>query len=207
MDYASFLHYISSCKDPVILVEGTRNLPDADRPALLRLAEMLAGRLPRAIFRTGNATGSDEAFAEGVCRVDASRLQYILPSSGMGNSRKNPSAYSVAVENISSVEEPELVYRTKQATPANARLIDRFVQREKGQAYAKSLYLLRDTLKVTGSAEQGLAPASLGIFYVDRSREGGGGGGTGHTLRVCEQAGVPVILQEEWMQWLRENVQ
>ncbi|MBL0065503.1 MAG: hypothetical protein IPP38_10940 [Bacteroidetes bacterium] len=100
-----------------------------------------------------------------------------------------------------------LVYRTKQATPANARLIDRFVQREKGQAYAKSLYLLRDTLKVTGSAEQGLAPASLGIFYVDRSREGGRGGGTGHTLRVCEQAGVPVILQEEWMQWLREIVQ
>lgn len=26
-------------------------------------------------------------------------------------------------------------------------------------------------------------------------------GGTGHTLRVCQQEGVPVAFQDSWMEW------
>jgi hypothetical protein len=26
-------------------------------------------------------------------------------------------------------------------------------------------------------------------------------GGTGHTIRVCQQEGLPVIYQDEWSAW------
>ncbi len=26
-------------------------------------------------------------------------------------------------------------------------------------------------------------------------------GGTGHTIRVCQRPGVPVVFQDEWMKW------
>ena len=65
---------------------------------------------------------------------------------------------------------------------------------------AKMLYLLRDTLKVTGSNALKLAPAACGIFYVNASDPLSGG--TGHTIRVCVQNRLPVIDQEVWQKWV-----
>ena len=40
---------------------------------------------PQAMFRIGNALGTDEAFAEGVRNVDPSRLVWTQQRSGMGS--------------------------------------------------------------------------------------------------------------------------
>ena len=66
-------------------------------------------------------------------------------------------------------------------------------------ATSKATYLLRDTLKVTGSEALGLAPAVLGIFFVNEAEPSGGG--TGHTIRVCGVQDVPVATQTEWGSW------
>ena len=65
----------------------------------------------------------------------------------------------------------------------------------------KTRYLLRDTLKVAGSPEQGLRPAAAGIFYVHEDDPMSGG--TGHTIRVCLRLSVPVYVQSQWRAWLR----
>jgi hypothetical protein len=67
---------------PVVLLEGTREVPSEDVVKLMALARRLAIAYPHAIFRSGNATGSDEAFAEGIRSVDPARLELVLPVSG-----------------------------------------------------------------------------------------------------------------------------
>jgi hypothetical protein len=44
-----------------------------------------------------------------------------------------------------------------------------------------------------------LVSSSLGLFvlYVDLSDPEAGG--TGHTIRVCRQQGIPVAFQDSWM--------
>jgi len=59
-----FVAILARDREPVVLVEGTRDLPDAERPRLTAFVERLASAFPLARFRTGNAEGSDEAFAE-----------------------------------------------------------------------------------------------------------------------------------------------
>lgn len=62
----------------------------------------------------------------------------------------------------------------------------------------KAAYIIRDTVKVIGA--EGIPPASFGIFYDDLSKPGTGG--TGHTMSVCREAGIPLIDQRVWMAWL-----
>ena len=66
-------------------------------------------------------------------------------------------------------------------------------------AQARARYLLRDTLKVIGSESIGLAPATLALFYVNAANPMAGG--TGHTLRVCRQYGIPAFDQSLWLGW------
>ena len=47
-----------------------------------------------------------------------------------------------------------------------------------------------------------LAPPAAVFFYVDP--EDAMAGGTGHTIRVCQQLAVPVILHKDWLEWLPE---
>lgn len=83
------------------------------------------------------------------------------------------------------------------ATPENRRIFDLFLYGRSGNpAFAKAQYLVRDALKVTGSAALRLPPATLALFYVDPAEPLGGG--TGHTIRLCEQRGVPVFTQQNW---------
>ena len=179
----------------IILLEGTRKVPAVDESVLREFAAKLARRYPHAIFRTGNASGSDELFAEGVASVDPSRLQYVLPYAGHRKSKRNPVCYAIALSDLSGVHEDDVAWHTKQATPANERVIDK--RNEVPQLKSKARYLMRDTLKVLGSPENELVPATLGIFYVNPASPEGGG--TGHTIRVCRQHNVPVFTQDDWI--------
>lgn len=197
---------VAAVPNPVILLEGTRDLPEHYHPHLVRIASILARTLPRATFRSGNADGSDAAFAAGVHAVDPARLEIVLPYEGHRRASRPTDARVVALEKIWTVAEGRLLSSTYDATPGYERLTDAY--RATGRASvpgSKAAYLLRDTLKVTGVPEAGIAPATLGLFYVnpdDPLR-----GGTGHTLRVCARHGVPTVLQSVWMKWLERQDQ
>ena len=79
MNYTDFSKLISEAGSPVVLLEGTRELPAEQAPRLTALAAHLARTFPHVNFRTGNAKGSDEAFAAGVASVDPKRIEFILP--------------------------------------------------------------------------------------------------------------------------------
>jgi hypothetical protein len=183
---------------PVILLEGTRRVPEAQRHRLSRFARMLAEALPHAIFRSGNAEGSDDAFAQGVAEVAAHRLQLVLPTPGMGRDRRPAGAVCHALNELPRREKEAIAQACTAASPENRRLFELYLRGLSGTpAYSKSLYLVRDGLKVIGSAGLGLAPASVAIFFVDESNPTGGG--TGHTIRLCQQLGVPVLTQRDWL--------
>ena len=179
----------------IVLIEGTRKVPASEASRLRNFAADLARRYPDAIFRTGNATGSDALFAEGIISVDPSRLQYVLPYAGHRKAQCHPLAYTIALSEVSALYEETVAYQTKAATPANVRVIEK--RNEIPQLRSKARYLMRDTLKVMGSPENGLAPATLGIFYVNPCNPEGGG--TGHTIRVCRLHNVPVLTQSDWI--------
>jgi hypothetical protein len=183
---------------PVILLEGTRRVPDAQRHLLSRFARLLAEALPHAVFRSGNAEGSDDAFAQGVAMVAAQRLQLVLPTPGMGRGRRPVGAVCHALNELPRREKEPLTQACTTASPENRRLFDLYLRGVSGTpAYSKALYLVRDGLKVLGSPALGLAPASVAIFFVDESNPTGGG--TGHTIRLCRQLGVPVLTQCDWL--------
>ena len=184
----------------VVLIEGRRGLPAGLHDQLHAVGTWLARSYPRAIFRSGNAEGSDTAFADGVVSVDPARMQYVLPSPGMGKKRRHPDS---PVYSLSDVPKPvieQLCDRSADATPNNRRLAEAACGRIKsGYLAGRGRYLLRDTLKVVGSASLELRPASLALFYVDLTDTEAGG--TGHTIRVCRQDSVPVVFQDRFLAW------
>jgi hypothetical protein len=192
---------VASAERPVILIEGTRKLPASDVELLRRTAARLARCLPSAVFRTGNAEGSDTAFAAGVSDVDAARLEYVLPTQGMGRRRRHGEAGAVSLEALPRAAEEAVARATCDASPAAERLIDAHLGRVHNRRLAaKGRYLLRDTLKVAGCPEAGVPPATVGVFYVNESDPLGGG--TGHTIRVCAREGIPVVMQHVWRRWV-----
>lgn len=203
MKFSQFANSLSRSSHEVILLEGIRRLPVADRTLLVTLGRKLATGFPGAIFRTGNAKGADEAFAQGVNEVDPSRLQCILPDGSLRKQQLHHLNYAVPLEKVPKVEEPAILYETRKATPVYSSLLKVYEGREKvpnKRLVAKSKYLLRDTLKVLGSQELGLAKATVGIFYVNLDDPWSGG--TGHTMRVCRNHGVAIIDERVWMEWL-----
>lgn len=182
---------------PVILVEGTRDLPERDAETLAAFSAWLAGAYPHAVFRTGNADGADSAFARGVARVDPSRLEYVLPYGGHRQKALAAESHAVPLTDLPRVEEERAAYHTAQASPEYGSLLAK--RGTVPKLRAKSRYLLRDTLKVVGSESAALETAAAGIFYINRADPMKGG--TGHTIRVCRKHGVPVAYQDEWMRW------
>ena len=182
----------------IVLLEGKRDVREEDKPRLIAIGSLLAARSQWIIFRSGNAGGSDELFAEGVAAVDSRRMQVILPYTG--HRKKQNKAYeSIALDDIDLTTEPEVVYLSK-GNEKTKKLIDPFVAGKKDRFTAKAAYIIRDTVKVVGT--KSIPPADFGIFYDDLAAPMQGG--TGHTMRVCIERQVPLIDQRTWFGWLTE---
>jgi hypothetical protein len=199
MTFAELSRLLNLQPHGVILLEGRRTISPEDASLAMGTASFLAERFPRARFRSGNATGSDEAFSEGIARVDPSRLQVVAPYHGHRMKFRYDGAQYSSPEEMSILQDEEVAYRTIQATPKNRRLIEG--RSGAGPLAAKARYLIRDTMKVTGHSTEFPAPVCA-LFYVhlDDPMDGG----TGHTIRVCEQEGIPYFFQDIWRTWVEE---
>ena len=194
--YEKLKAIIRAVSNPVILLAGSRKVPSNHWKKLTDTASFLAREFPQAVFRSGNAEGSDALFAQGINAIDPARLQLITPTKGHRKAQRHPVNYAIGLETVSAVHEETLAYHTNAATPKNARIIDK--RNEIPQLKSKARYLLRDTLMVLGDTENNLAPATVGLFFVDGDPLAGG---TGHTIRVCQQNQIPVFLPKDWWQW------
>ena len=182
----------------VILLEGTRNLPPESRHQLAAMGQHLAKAYPQTVFRSGNAPGADEAFAEGVASLPGSMLELLMPTPGMGKARRPTGARCVALQEVPEPERQHLTLESKAASPENHRIFDLYLRGQSGNpAYSKAQYLVRDALKVIGSPALKLAPATLALFFVDLNNPSGGG--TGHTIRLCQRHSVPYFTQRDWL--------
>jgi hypothetical protein len=182
----------------IVLLEGKRNVLEPDKERLTALGKLLASKTKSMIFRSGNAEGSDQLFSDGVTAVDNKRLQVITPYSG--HREKTNQAYeTISLDEISIAAEAEVVYQSK-GNKKTEKLIDQFVSGNKNRYTIKAAYIIRDTIKAIGTHR--IKPATFGIFYddLDKPKEGG----TGHTMKVCEQNNIPIIDQKIWFKWLTE---
>ncbi len=197
MTLSDFKSLLQSHPAPVILIEGKRNIPQEYAVKAAQLTEKFAKEYPSIIFRSGNAEGADRAFTEGVNRVDPSRIQIVAPYIGHRKKEMIAGAKYLYPEDLSIIEEDEVIYQTIQATPKNESMIRN--RHKNSTLNAKSKYLVRDTMKVLGYTETFTRPAAA-IFYVDL--EDIESGGTGHTIRVSRNYNIPCIFQNEWEKWL-----
>jgi hypothetical protein len=180
----------------VVLLEGKRKVQEADKPKLVELGRLLASNTTHLLFRSGNADGSDYFFSQGVAEVDASRLQNVTPYKGH-RSKYDMASESIAMDELKVTEADEVTYYSKQHKGTN-KLVDQYLGGNVNRYTIKAAYILRDTVKVTG--HENIPPASFAFFYDDLEKPKSGG--TGHTMRVCEEKNVPYATQEIWMQWL-----
>lgn len=199
MTFDDFSRRFREFSDAVLLLEGRRAIPAADAARARALARRLAIGFPNLRFRSGNAEGADQAFAEGVAAIDPSRLQIIAPYAGHRRKDRYAEAEYESPESLTQLQEAEVVARTASASPKNIRLLEK--RGQPGPLGVKADYLLRDTMKVLGHGRRFPKPA-FALFYVDLSDPFAGG--TGHTIRVCEQEGVPYVFQDVWALWLEE---
>ena len=200
MDYQDFQRYIKHLnkKNSVVLIEGKRKVKQEDRIIIPKLGEQLAKDFPDIIFRTGNAKGADELFAQGVSNVAPERLEFILPykTHKKGNRIEKAKYYSLDEVKISE----EIVNQTKQTSGKNRHMIELYLSGIRNNFTMKAPYLLRDTLKVIGM-EGVISRADFGIFYDDL--ENPLKGGTGYTIKICKENKIPIVTQDEWGNWIR----
>ena len=196
MRYKEFAKAIESVEKPVVLLEGSRSVLEKDAESLINLADKLARKFPQAVFRSGAANGSDNLFAQGVLNVSRKRMQFVLPKSKSGFDKTN----SFSFADLPESEQEDIFNLTVGATPKYEGLVDFYRKKQLGGTYYKTQFLLRDALKVCGSKSFQMSRADVGCFYVNSNKAGGGG--TGHTIRVCKLLKVPVIEQTDWLKWL-----
>lgn len=199
MTFSEFRSIIETCPDGVVLLEGRRSIPDGDAALATATSKMLAGLFPKLRFRSGNAEGTDQAFSEGVAQVAQGRLQVVAPYASHRKSKRYADAIYDSPESLTKIQDDEVAYKTANASPKNKGMIEK--RHKQGALLAKAAYLIRDTMKVTGHSEQFPKPI-FALFYVDM--EDSMAGGTGHTIRVCQQEGVPYAFQDSWQTWLPE---
>ena len=152
--------------DSIVLLEGKREVTDADKEKLKALGFLLASRTERITFRSGNAEGADQFFSDGVTTVNPKRLQVITPYSG--HRQKNNNAYStISLDEINITSESDVLYQSKNNKKTN-NLIDKYAAGEKNRFTIKAAYIIRDTIKAIGTAQ--IKPATFGIFYDDLNK-------------------------------------
>jgi hypothetical protein len=197
MTFEAFTALIASQPDGVVLLEGRRSISPAQADLARRLGETLALSFPTLRFRSGNAPGSDEAFASGIAAVDPSRLQVFAPYSSHRTRFRYPEATYDSPASLDPLADESVAYKTIAASPKNHRLIEK--RHEPGPLAAKAKYLLRDTMKVLGHGPDVPKPLAA-LFLIDPADPMAGG--TGHTIRVCQLEAVPTLFQTHWQPWL-----
>lgn len=186
--------------DTIVLLEGKRDVLDADKEMLKALGLLLASKTKKMIFRSGNAEGADQYFSDGVTSLNPKRLQVIVPYSG--HRQKTNNAYdTISLDNINIISEPLVLYQSKNNKKTN-NLIDKYASGEKNRFTIKAAYIIRDTIKAIGTSQ--IKPATFGIFYDDLNNPKTGG--TGHTMNICEQNMIPIIDQNTWFNWLDKSI-
>lgn len=182
-------------ENSIVLLEGKRKVLQEDSEKLFALGKRLASKTSKIVFRSGNAPGADQHFSEGVAAVDNSRLQVITPYAG--HRRKTNLAYdTIDVCALNIPEDPEVILQSK--NKKNQKLIDQYIAGERDKFSIKAAYIIRDTVKAIGT--KNIKPASFGIFYDDLINPKAGG--TGHTMKVCEENNIPIVNQEVWFGWI-----
>nr|WP_315144165.1 hypothetical protein [uncultured Flavobacterium sp.] len=184
-------------KNTIILLEGKRNVLEQDKEKLIQFGTLLATHLPLVTFRSGNAEGADFYFSQGVLQVAPDRLQVITPYDNH-REKYNKAYETISLDQIDLVNETEIVYQSKNNKKTKA-LIDKYMDGAKDRYSIKAAYIIRDTVKVTGT-NSGIPPTSFAFFYddVDNPKKGG----TGHTMEICDLNNVPYCTQNEWLNWL-----
>lgn len=191
---SEFSQALKKAKRPVVLLEGTRSLGREAEPRVEAFAAQLAQCFPNAVFRSGNAPGSDQAFARGVASVDVSRLEIVVPYTRHRLTERPTGARILSLDDIE--DDADLGRLSLAASPLYEKL---FASRAINASAAKVKYLLRDTLKITGDTATDFAPATTGLFWVNPLKPKTGG--TAHTIRVCEKMGLPLWTQDKWENW------
>lgn len=191
---SEFSQTVEAQQNPVILLEGTRALTHDIEPRVEEFAAQLAQHFPNAIFRSGNAPGSDQAFARGIASVDVARLEIVVPYTRHRLSERPVGVRALSLDDIE--DDVHLSQLTLAASPIYENL---FNARAINASAAKVKYLLRDTLKITGHDKTGFAPATAGLFWINTLKPKTGG--TAHTMRVCEKMGLPLWTQDKWQNW------
>jgi len=200
MRFDEFVALLGPQKRPVILLEGTRDVPEQERENLSHFGENLARLLPGALFRSGNAPGADQLFGAGVCNVKPSRLQHLAPYRTHRVYARKAGTRTFSLDQLPETELTALMEKTLKASPEYVGLIKRYQKIGRWEQHTIKLsYLIRDTLKVVGSSSLKLSPATCGIFFVNESNPFAGG--TDHTIRICKKEHVPVIDQKTWLGW------
>ena len=197
MKIQDFEKMVSVSLNAVILLEGRRGISEAEALAARDFGEFLARRFPALRFRSGNAEGADQAFSDGVAKVDARRLQIVAPYASHRKKNRNPAVVYSSPDDLSPEQVEEFIKKTAAASPKIGRLLNRW--KDGGALAVKATYLLRDSMKVLGHSEEFPKPI-CGIFFTDPSDPMAGG--TGHTIRVCQQESVPVLFQTDWLKWM-----
>ena len=204
MHFDDFTALVSNATAPVILVEGRRSMPESSAQSARRIASQLAERFPSVRFRSGNATGADEAFSSGIIATAPERLEIIAPYASHPLRDRHPLVRYDSPESLDPEALADVQALTIAATPANRGLMKCYGRG--GRTGAQAACLIRDTMKVAGSppsARRGrhaLPPPIAALFWIDPADPEAGG--TGHTIRVCRLAGVPAIFQNHWETWL-----
>jgi hypothetical protein len=123
MHFDDFAALVLSTSDPVILVEGRRSISETSARSAKRDAAMLTRRFPCLRFRSGNATGADEAFAAGVIATAPERLEIIAPYASHRRRDRHPLVRYDSPESLDPVTLAVIQALTIAATPANHGLM------------------------------------------------------------------------------------
>lgn len=204
MLFDDFAALVLNHSDPLILVEGRRTIPETSASKAKRVASLLARRFPKLRFRSGNATGADQAFAAGIIATAPERLEIITPYASHRRRERHPLVRYDSPESLDPAELADIQALTIAATPANRGLMKCYGRG--GRTGAQAACLIRDTMKVVGrsaSASQGLralTPPIAALFWIDPAHPDAGG--TGHTIRTCQLHDIPVIFQNHWEKWM-----
>ncbi len=181
----------------IILLEGKRIVADSDKDKLVSIGKLLAENSKHIIFRSGNASGSDLYFSEGVAKVDSQRLEVITPY------EKHRVAHNIAGKTISldklDLSKEQKILDATRLNPKHGKFVDSYLAGVKNRFTVKVAYILRDTIKALGTTN--IAPITAALFYDDLQKPLQGG--TGHTMNVCKTYSIPLFNQTVWFDWVK----